>query len=86
MLLLCAFARIEADRTQVGALEGEAEITDAVFDETFDSGGRSRTIIRLHENGAKPVSAPIRFEEGELLSIITGEARAGGDASFNFVE
>ena len=84
--LLSAFPRIETDRTQTGTTHGDVEVADSILEKALCSGDRSGTIIRLHEDGAETICAPIRFQENGLGTVVPREAGAGSYTCFDFVE
>jgi hypothetical protein len=84
--LLRASPRKEAARAEARPAFEEVEITDAIFQELGCGRDRGGTVIGLHQDGAKSIGAPICLQEGGLAAVISGEARAGGNASFDFVK
>ncbi len=43
-------------------------------------------IVGLHEDGTEAIGAPIGFQEGWLQAVVSGQARARGDAEFHGIE
>ena len=85
-LLLSALARIKANRAQASTFESQVEFADAVVGEALGGGDGSRAVVGLHEDSTKPVSAPIGFQKGRFVAVVSSEAWARGDALFDFVE
>ncbi len=84
--LLGTFARVKPNWAKAGAANKEVEVADALVCELEGGSERRGAVVRLHEDGTETICAPIGLKEGRFVTIVAGEAGAGGDAKLDFIE
>lgn len=85
-LLFGAFARIKANRLQLGTTQSYVKFADIIVDKPASCNNGGRAVVWLHENRAKSISTPVGFEEGGFGVIIPGKAGAGSNAELDFIK